>query len=96
MYVGWALLHLGFGLVGGSAWVLGTFPAAIWLVHRQVLHEERDLGEAFPDEFARYRAAVPRYLPTRRLSPGFPGRVSPRSGCRVCWGWCAGSGARGR
>ena len=68
MYVGWALLHLGFGLVGGSTWVLGAFPAATWLVHRQVLHEERDLREAFPDEFARYRAAVPRYLPTRRLS----------------------------
>lgn len=68
MYVGWALLHLGFGLVGGSTWVLGAFPAATWLVHRQVLHEERDLGEAFPDEFARYRAAVPRYLPTRPLS----------------------------
>jgi protein-S-isoprenylcysteine O-methyltransferase Ste14 len=65
MYVGWALLHLGAGLIGGSAWALGTFPAATWLVHRQVLREERELAEMFRDQFARYRAAVPRYLPSR-------------------------------
>jgi protein-S-isoprenylcysteine O-methyltransferase Ste14 len=62
MYAGWALLHLGAGLIGGSAWFLGAFPAATWLVHRQVLREERTLGTAFGDEFARYQAAVPRYL----------------------------------
>jgi protein-S-isoprenylcysteine O-methyltransferase Ste14 len=66
MYVGWAMLDLGAGLVGGSAWVLGTFPATTWLVHRQVPREERDLGEVFRDEFARYRASVPRYLPIRQ------------------------------
>ena len=68
MYAGWALLHLGVGLIRGSTWVLGAFPTAAWLVHRHVLREERELGEAFPDEFAHYRAAVPRYLPIRRRS----------------------------
>jgi len=69
MYVGWALLHLGAGVAGGSGWILAAFPAVTGLVHRQVLREERDLGEDFGDEFARYRAAAPRYLPGRRSSP---------------------------
>jgi protein-S-isoprenylcysteine O-methyltransferase Ste14 len=68
MYVGWAMLHLGAGLIGGSAWVLGAFPSAALLVHRQILREERELGEVFRDEFAHYRAAVPRYLPVRGSS----------------------------
>jgi protein-S-isoprenylcysteine O-methyltransferase Ste14 len=82
MYVGWALLHIGLGLVGGSTWVLGAFPAATWLVHRQVLHEERDLGEAFPEEFGRYRAAVPRYLPTRLSAVAGRNRRKPTWGFR--------------
>jgi protein-S-isoprenylcysteine O-methyltransferase Ste14 len=78
MYVGWALLHVGAGLIGGSAWVLGAFPVATWLVHRQILREERELGEVFGDQFAHYRAAVPRYLPIRGSSAP-PARSITRS-----------------
>ena len=65
MYVGWALLHLGVGVAAGSAWVVATLPPAASLVHRQVLREERALAATFNEEFGRYRAAVPRYLPLR-------------------------------
>jgi protein-S-isoprenylcysteine O-methyltransferase Ste14 len=66
MYLGWALLQLGAGLVGGSGWMIAAVPAAAALVHREVRGEERMLEDAFGDEFRRYRAAVPRYLPRRR------------------------------
>jgi protein-S-isoprenylcysteine O-methyltransferase Ste14 len=66
MYVGWALLHLGVGTAGGSAWIVADFPAAAWCVHRQVMREERALAEEFRAEFGSYRAAVPRYLPSWR------------------------------
>jgi protein-S-isoprenylcysteine O-methyltransferase Ste14 len=69
MYLGWGALHIGVGVATGSAWVLAAFLAAIGLMHRQVRREERALGEEFGDEFERYRASVPRYV------PGRPGRA---------------------
>jgi protein-S-isoprenylcysteine O-methyltransferase Ste14 len=62
MYLGWALLHVGAGLARGSGWIVAAYPAVAWPMHREVLREERELGENFGDEFARYRAAVPRYI----------------------------------
>ena len=62
MYVGWALLHLGVGVVSGSAWVIATLPPAAGFVHRQVICEELTLAATFTEEFGRYQAAVPRYL----------------------------------
>jgi protein-S-isoprenylcysteine O-methyltransferase Ste14 len=64
MYGGWALLHLGAGVTGGSVWIIASFPIAAWAMHRGVMREERALVEKFADEFGRYRAAVPRYLPS--------------------------------
>jgi protein-S-isoprenylcysteine O-methyltransferase Ste14 len=66
MYLGWALPQLGAALVRGSGWMIAAVPAAAALVHRAVRGKERMLEEAFGDEFRRYRAAVPRYLPRRR------------------------------
>ncbi len=65
MYLGWGLLHLGSALLTGSGWLLAAVPPAILAVHHGVLGEERRLEQRFGDEFARYRAAVPRYLPSR-------------------------------
>jgi len=62
MYLGWALLHLGAGLVTGSGWTVATLPAAAAWVHLEIQREERRLAEAFGPEYQRYRAAVPRYL----------------------------------
>ena len=62
MYLGWTLLHLGVGVVSGSAWIIASLPPAAGFVHRQVMSEERALAARFGEEFGRYRAAVPRYL----------------------------------
>jgi protein-S-isoprenylcysteine O-methyltransferase Ste14 len=63
MYTGWALFSLGAGVAGGAGWIVAALPAAVGWVHWEILREERALGEDFGDEFGRYRAAVPRYLP---------------------------------
>ena len=62
MYVGWWLIHLGVGVMRGSAWVAATLPAAALVEHFGVLAEERALDREFGDEFAEYRERVPRYL----------------------------------
>ena len=66
MYVGWALVHLGVGLLRHDAWVLAALPIACGAVHRGVLREEGLLHTAFPAEFSRYLQAVPRYVPAPR------------------------------
>jgi len=66
MYLGWALLHLGAGVAACSSWILVAFPVGAEWVHRQILREERQLGERFPAEYGRYCGEVPRYLPSRR------------------------------
>jgi len=72
MYVGWWLIHLGFGVLRGSAWVAATVPAAVLAEHVGVLAEERGLAREFGDEWARYSHHVPRYA-------GRPRRKVPRA-----------------
>jgi len=78
MYGGWMLLHLGTGVVRGCGWTLALLPVAAWRVHREVLREEERLSRLFGDHFERYRAAVPRYLPT-----GARGHVVRRAAART-------------
>lgn len=68
MYLAWSLLHLGTGLVAGSAWIVETLPLALVLTHRQIRAEEHTLSEAFGAEFAEYKKTVPRYFRIRRSS----------------------------
>lgn len=63
MYIGWALLHLGIGVATGHTWILAALPGAIAWEHREILREERNLSESFGDDYERFRASVPRYLP---------------------------------
>lgn len=62
MYVGWWFIHLGVGLLRGSAWMAATVPTAVLVEHPGVVDEERMLDREFGDEFARYRDRVPRYV----------------------------------
>jgi protein-S-isoprenylcysteine O-methyltransferase Ste14 len=62
MYVGWWLIHLGVGVMRGSAWMAATLPGAVLVEHLGVLAEERALDREFGAEFAEYRGRVPRYL----------------------------------
>ncbi|MHA7302129.1 methyltransferase family protein [Pseudarthrobacter sp. MDT1-22] len=62
MYVGWALAHLGIGLLRDDAWTVAALPVASVAVHRGVLGEEEILAASFPVEFSQYRLSVPRYV----------------------------------
>lgn len=62
MYFGWWLVHLGVGLLRGSAWVTATLPVAVLVEHfAGSLPEERNLAVAFGDDYTRYAERVPRY-----------------------------------
>lgn len=78
MYVGWWFIHLGVGMLRGSAWVAATVPAAVLAEHPGVLDEERMLDREFGEEFARYRERVPRYLVSwQRSSAGARAVAAP-------------------
>jgi protein-S-isoprenylcysteine O-methyltransferase Ste14 len=62
MYLGWSMIHLGTALALRSPGMAVTWPAAVALVHRGILAEERQLAAQFGTEFANYAASVPRYL----------------------------------
>ncbi|MGZ8282265.1 MAG: methyltransferase family protein [Allosphingosinicella sp.] len=68
MYVAVVTLILGQALLFGHARLL-LYGAAVWMVfHLFVLaYEEPTLRESFPENYARYTQAVPRWIP--RLRP---------------------------
>lgn len=82
MYVGWWLIHLGGGVLRGSAWVAVTLPVAVLLEHfGGSMAEERELRRRFGAEYARYAERVPRYAGPGVSVPGAArrrGRRSPR------------------
>ncbi|MHA6694239.1 methyltransferase family protein [Homoserinimonas sp. A520] len=67
MYVGWWLIHLGFGVLRGSAWVFITVALAVLAEHRGVLAEERMLVQAFGPQYLNYAERVPRYVSLARV-----------------------------
>jgi protein-S-isoprenylcysteine O-methyltransferase Ste14 len=69
MYLGWSMMHLGLALTLRSPGTAATWPAAVTLVHREILAEERQLADRFGTDFATYAATVPRYL-DRRVRQG--------------------------
>lgn len=68
MYVAVVSMIAGQGLALGNALVLG-YAAAVWLAFHVFVvgYEERALRRAFGEEYERFRAAVPRWIP--RLTP---------------------------
>jgi len=64
-------MYIGIGLVvGGQAWLFHSFPLAVYFtffsvaVHLFVLfYEEPTLRKQFGEEYDRYRASVPRWIP---------------------------------
>ena len=67
LYLGTFLIGAGFCLVVGNPW-FALSAAALFLVvyHRKMVEEERSLLHEGEDAYARYHAAVPRWLPTGR------------------------------
>ena len=64
-----ALIDGGMCLVIGVAWI-GLPFALLWSAYRNTIEgEEQTLGSLFPDEYPRYKAAVPRLFPNGRAWP---------------------------
>ena len=62
MYAGWWLIHLGAGVLRGSAWVASTMPIAVLVEHfGGSVAEERALRRRFGADYTRYAERVPRY-----------------------------------
>ena len=62
MYTGWWLIHLGVGMLRGSAWVVATLPLAVLVEHfGGSVVEERELQRRFGAEYTRYAEGVSRY-----------------------------------
>jgi protein-S-isoprenylcysteine O-methyltransferase Ste14 len=81
MYVAVASLIFGQALIFGQKDVL-LYGAAVWLAFHLfvLLYEEPAMRRSFPDEYARFTAAVPRWLP--RLKPWRGGNAGRHSGGR--------------
>ncbi len=62
IYVAFWLVLAGQFLVFPNWLLLAYFFAALWLIHRQVLLEERFLGDRYGREYSEYRRRVRRYL----------------------------------
>lgn len=68
LYVGNAALTLGLAVLAGAGWSALVSLAVLVVVYALVVrHEEGVLAGQFGDEYAAFRAAVPRWLP--RLRP---------------------------
>ena len=79
MYLGRYLVLAGMLMLVGNGWLLGGFTIVyyFYMVNR-VKREEALLAPTFGAAYARYCAAVPRFLP----------RLSPRPGGRIaCFDW---------
>jgi protein-S-isoprenylcysteine O-methyltransferase Ste14 len=62
IYAGWWLIHLGVGMLRGSAWVVATLPLAVLVEHfGGSVVEERELRRRFGADYTRYAERVPRY-----------------------------------
>jgi protein-S-isoprenylcysteine O-methyltransferase Ste14 len=75
MYLGRYFLLLGMLMLPGNAWMPWVFTVVyyFYMVNR-VRREEALLAPTFGDAYARYCAAVPRFLP--RLTPHPGGRIA--------------------
>jgi protein-S-isoprenylcysteine O-methyltransferase Ste14 len=63
MYVGMAIMYVGFSVVINTAWPLVFLPFSVLAVDRYVIrHEERYLAAKFGAEYDRYRQTVRRWL----------------------------------
>ena len=68
LYVGNILMYTGLGIMANVPWLIVLTLAWFLFQYTQIVsREEEYLASAFPDEYARYRANVHRFMP--RLTP---------------------------
>ena len=72
LYLGSCFMMIGFSvLFHGSLWLWIAMAPLIWVYWMSIKTEEQHLLEVFPQEWPRYAAAVPRFIPTRLTWPRF-------------------------
>ena len=78
LYFGSFLIGIGFGVASGKLWILGLFFVFFLVIYgRTMRKEEARLGELFGEEFTRYAAAVPRFVPRIPAWSDVTGATSP-------------------
>ena len=65
-YDGFILIMLGFLLQWPTLLTLAMFPILVWMYVRLARHEEREVRAEFGDEYARYAATTPAFVPRLR------------------------------
>ncbi len=84
-YVGFIMIMLGFLVQWPTILMLIMFPILVTMYVRLARREEKDALAEFGEEYARYAAHTPAFLPRLLPAESVPagGRRSPRS--RECW-----------
>jgi len=72
-YVAFVSIMFGFLLQWPTLLTLLMFPLLTWMYGRLARQEEREALAEFGDEYARYAAATPRFVPRVRAPAGRPG-----------------------
>lgn len=65
-YVAFVLIMFGFLLQWPTLLTLLMFPVLLWMYGRLAVHEERDMERQFGQDWRRYAAATPRFIPGAR------------------------------
>ena len=73
-YVGFVLIMLGFLLQWPTLLTLAMFPVMVFMYAHLARREEADMLARFGDEYARYAARTPRFLPVRIRTQSDPQR----------------------
>src|SRR5262245_57848190 len=70
LYLGSALLAIGFAIMSADEIAASILAIPFVLIYpRVILREEDHLERLFPNEFRKYKAAVPRFFPRLTLHP---------------------------
>mgnify|MGYP003411379184 CR=1 FL=1 len=73
-YVGFILVMFGFLLQWPTLVTLAMFPILVFMYWRLAQREEREVAATFGEEYARYRAATPAFVP--KFGGGRPAGVA--------------------
>ncbi len=63
LYDGFILVMLGFLVQWPTTLTLIMFPILVWLYRRLARQEEKEIQAEFGDEYSRYAAATPAFIP---------------------------------